>query len=390
MPSSTSSSEPGRPDPRRAAEAESARALMQPGKPGDDPDVVQGPVIRPLPQRPLGGAAWAGVLLFLLTLGGWEAYWRDFGATPGYRNSDGLWARERRRIDQGEGDATVIVGSSRVLFDVQLPVWERRWGERPIQLALEGTSGLYGLESLAEDEDFTGRVLVGVTPPLFFADFSRRAGVLAHYRNETPSQRASQWLSMRLLEPLLAYYDPDFALFTVLQRQAWPPLRGVPNGFEVRKLSKSGPDRATRMWSKVENDPAYRELTRGIWQKLLTSRPPPPPEVAAAVREQQLVRAEKAVAKLRARGAQVLFVRAPSSGLWAEVERGGFPREQTWDALLARTGAPGVHFEDHPELQGLELPEWSHLSGRDAERFTEALLTILERDGIWQPPVAQR
>jgi hypothetical protein len=39
-----------------------------------------------------------------------------------------------------------------------------------------------------------------------------------------------------------------------------------------------------------------------------------------------------------------------------------------------------VHFQDYPELQGLWLPEWSHLAARDAARFTEALYAIVERD----------
>jgi hypothetical protein len=357
---------------------------MKPGKPGDDPLAAPGPLERPLPARPLGGAAWAGLLLCVLGLVAWELYWRDFGLTPGYRNSDGLWAHERRRIDEGEGDATVIVGSSRVLFDIQLGTWEQRWGERPIQLALEGTSPLAFLEDLADDPDFTGRVLVGVTPPLFFGDFKRRLSALAYYRNESPSQRWAQWLSMRLLEPWLAYYDPDTALFTVLQRQGWPARGGKPAPMEVRKLMVTGPDRASHMWEKIERDPAYRELTRTIWSNLL-SRPPPPPEVARKTVQEQLDRATKAVAKLHARGVEVLFVRAPSAGRWAEIEALAFPRQATWDVLLQRTGAPGVHFEDHAALQGLELPEWSHLSHEDAKRFTNGLLDVLEREGIWAP-----
>ena len=51
---------------------------------------------------------------------------------------------------QGEGNKTVLIGSSRVLFDVQLPVWEKLAGERPIQLAIEGTSSVPVLEDLAE------------------------------------------------------------------------------------------------------------------------------------------------------------------------------------------------------------------------------------------------
>lgn len=364
----------GNAKPKRARPGTPERATAS-----DRPGVAQPVPERPIPSRPWGPILLGAVLLFAALLATWEWHWRAFGVEPGYRNSDGAWAQQRRRINQGEGDATVIIGSSRVLFDVQLPVWERLAGERPIQLALEGTSPVPILEDLAADPDFRGRLLVGVTPVLFFSDFSRRVGVLRYYRDQSPSQRAGHWLSMQL-EPLLAFYDPDFALSTVVMRQAWPVRAGAPPQVEVRKLSVAEADRNTRMWSKVERDPAYRALTRDIWQRLLTSRPPPPPEVAIALREKQIDRAATAIAKLRHRGVQVLFVRPPSSGLWLEIEQKAFARADTWDALLARSGAPGIHFEDHPELQGYDLPEWSHLSASEAERFTAALVPIIQRD----------
>src|SRR5690242_19609990 len=98
------------------------------------PGVARPAPVRHSPVQPWGRILVAMLVLTTLMLAGWELYWRDFGATPGYRNSNGEWAEQRRRIDQGEGDRTVLIGSSRVLFDVQLPVWERIAGERPIQL----------------------------------------------------------------------------------------------------------------------------------------------------------------------------------------------------------------------------------------------------------------
>jgi hypothetical protein len=85
------------------------------------------------------------------------------------------------------------------------------------------------------------------------------------------------------------------------------------------------------------------------------------------------------VARLRARGVPVVFVRPPSSGPYLASENELWPRARTWNRLLQRTGAPGIHFEDHADLQGLELPEWSHLSAADAERYTMALLPHVER-----------
>ncbi len=109
------------------------------------------------------------------------------------------------------------------------------------------------------------------------------------------------------------------------------------------------------------------------------------PELTKAVVGRQIQRAVVAVATLRTRGVPVVFVRPPSNGRYLAFEQRVLPRERTWDPLLAATGAPGIHFEDHPSMQGLELPEWSHLSGADAERYTEALVTVLQQEGLLQP-----
>lgn len=334
---------------------------------------------RPLPT--LNGALTTVVALLLLVaaLAAWEFYWRDYGVIPGYRNSDERWAEQRRRIDQGEGDRTVIIGSSRLLFDIQLPVWERVAGERPIQLALEGSSPVVFLEDLADDADFTGRLVIGVTPGLFFSGFALRKDALEHYRRETPAQRSGHLLSTWLLEPWLAFYDEDFALFTVLKRQAWPTRPGVPVREAVRKIMVTAVDRNTRMWDKVENDPEYQGMAQRIWAQNFRPLPPEARAKAAQTRDEQIDMAVAAVQKLRARGVEVVFVRAPSGDKLLDFERASLPRESTWDVLIAKAGVPGIHFEDYPELQGYQLPEWSHLSASEADRFTAALVPLAER-----------
>jgi hypothetical protein len=75
----------------------------------------------------------------------------------------------------------------------------------------------------------------------------------------------------------------------------------------------------------------------------------------------------------------VVFVRPPNAGPYHEFDEHVFPRAKTWDVLLAKTGAPGIHFEDYPELRGFDPPEWSHLKFTDAEKFTAALVPLVER-----------
>ena len=354
----------------------------------DRPGIAQPVPVRPVPEQPWGKILLAALLIFVVLLAGWEIYWRAFGVTPAVANSSGLWAMQRRRIDAGEGDATVIVGSSRPLFDIQLPVWERLAGRRPIQLALEGTSPLRFAEDLAADPHFTGRLIIGIDPLVFFrGPGGLHADVLAYTRKESPSQHIGQWLSMHFIEPYLAFDDPDYALATVLARQAWPARPGNFGPPRVRRLADHEADRNTHLWRKVADDPQYRELARGIWrQRMEAGADLPTGEIHKTVQE-QIDRCAQAVAKLRARGVQVLFLRSPSDGEYLAYERQVFPRATTWDELLAASSAPGIHFEDYPELQGYYLPEWSHMTRAEAERYTVALYGVIQRD-FWPPRAA--
>jgi hypothetical protein len=355
----------------------------------DRPGIAQPVPVRPVPEQPWGRILAGAVLLAALLLGCWELYWRDYGVHPSIANNEGLWAIQRRRLDAGEGDATVLLGASRVFFDLQLPVWERLAGRRPIQLSFEGTSPLTELEDLAEDPKFTGRILVGVAPDLFFSGFGLHNGAPRYAKKQSPSQRVGQWLSMRFIEPYFAFDDPDFALQTVLARQHWPARPGKRWFTRVRKLAETDADRNTHLWSRVADDLQYRELARNIWRQDFEPSPDDPsPKEAMKSEQQQIERAAKATAKLRARGVKVLFVRMPSTGEYLAFESREFPRARTWSALLAATGAPGIYFEDYPELrpdiQGYYLPEWSHMTRADGERFTAALYGVIDRD-FWGP-----
>lgn len=348
----------------------------------DRPGMAQPVPERDIPQQPWAGISLGALVLAVLLLIAWEYQWRVYGSVPSLRNSDGHWAEQRRRIDQGEGGKTVLIGSSRVLFDVQLPVWAAATGEAPIQLALEGTSPMSILEDLANDASFNGRLLVGVTPGLFFSGREARGAVLPFYREQGPSQRSGHWLSQRFIEPYAAFYDPDFALARVVQRLVWPERPGLKSMPPVRKLSVQSSGRNTRMWQKVELDPDYQAMARQTWKARLLRMPPDmnTPEKAQKVIDAQIARAVTAIQKLRARGVAVVFLRAPSAGPVLEAEERDLPRSRTWDVLLKQTGAAGIHFMDYPELQGYLLPEWSHLAAAEADRFTAALVPIVERE----------
>jgi len=288
---------------------------------------------RPLPEKQMRSIALVAFVICATLMTGWEMYWRDYGVPSSYRNSDGLWAIQRRRIDNSEGDKTVLTGSSRVHFDTQLDVWEAESGQRPIQLALEGTSPVRVMEGLADDDNFTGTLIVGVAPGLFFSGFEYRQTAIDRFGKESPTQWLGQQLSMPF-EPYLRFYFYDYALFQVLQRQAWP-VREVsdPNvEIEPRKLTNYSKDRNSRMWSKVADDEDYREYARRVWASgfvPIEERDQEWKDSALEGRAKQIERAVTATKKLRERGIDVIFVRNPAEGHYAMSEPMYNPRAET-------------------------------------------------------------
>jgi hypothetical protein len=350
----------------------------------------------PVALRPVPAVAWprtalVALALFVAGAAAWEACWRSEGYAAGYRNSDGQWAEARRQVDRDEPDATVLIGSSRMLFDIDLDVWKEETGVEPVQLALEGSNPLPVLTQISEDEDFDGLLVVGITPPLIMMPgVGIREAALERYETETPAQWIGQQLSYPL-EPVLAFYNLDAALFTVLARQGWWPKRpGFEKPPEVRKLSNMRRNRQSDLWSRVETDSAYNDIVTGTWRAIIESLPPPPPEeVAREQFEGLLQQITGDVERIRDRGGEVVFVRLPSSGFFREAEARMTPREGVWDVVVATADAVGVHFEDYPELADIPTPEWSHVSARDKDRLTRALVRImrdrLAERGITRP-----
>jgi hypothetical protein len=338
-------------------------------------------ILRRIPELRWPRVAVVALVLALVGMGAWEAYWRvaqQYEAS--YRNSDGQWAEVRRRVDAHEPNTTVFIGSSRTLFDIDLDVWKEETGVHGIQLALEGSNPLPVLTDVANDDDFGGLLVMGITPPLLFLPgMGLRAGALEHYYDETPSQRISTRLSYPL-ETTFAYYNIDTKLFTVLARQAWWPDRPkLPfQQPEVRKIEAMRRDRQADLWERVETDPEFNAIVTGTWRAILENLPPPPPEdVARAHFKAMLEQVAGDVAKIRSRGGEVVFIRPPSSDVFREVERKVTPRERVWEPIIGAAGAVGVHFEDYPALSDVRTPEWSHISAEDKGRWTRALVGIL-------------
>ena len=60
------------------------------------------------------------ILISILAIGTWEVYWRSQGYLPDLDDDKFLWARTRAKVDKATSNEVVLIGSSRVLFDIQV------------------------------------------------------------------------------------------------------------------------------------------------------------------------------------------------------------------------------------------------------------------------------
>lgn len=328
-------------------------------------------------------AAWLTLVLVLAFVAGWELYWRQQNHALSYNDDESLWASKRKRIYQSSPARPVVIGSSRIKFDLDLAAWERVTGEKPIQLSLPGTSPRPMLTDLGNDKDFTGTVLIDVTEGLFFSptgSFPEKQAIrrVKAYPNWSLSQQISFQINRIVEANLLFLDDLNLALNPLLNLLPVPPRPGVWGGPQFpREFSVNGFDRQTKMTDAFLADTALQNQVKGVWKEVGAHSPKKAiagPPLAVILNE-----TKQSADQIRARGGKVLFIRTPSDGPYYEGEKQMFPRALYWDRLLAHTKAPGIYFEDYPDLTRYQCPEWSHLTPKDAIRFTEALIPIIEQ-----------
>jgi hypothetical protein len=225
---------------------------------------------------------------------------------------------------------------------------------------------------LAADPKFAGLAIVGITETSYFREGAGLMGdALKRGHWESPAQHAS-FLLGRLLTSVSASFDDEYRMCTQLRQLDHGLRKGARSPYDdVWKLAQTDRERQTVMWARIEHDPYLRDHARHAWESF---RAPP---VDAKTIAMTYARTAKAVAAIRARGGDVVFVRPPSSPYLRSIETSRLSRAAGWDGLLAAANVRGVHFDDMPNAQNLDLPEYSHLSGACSVVFTDAYVRAL-------------
>jgi hypothetical protein len=340
----------------------------------DRPGVAQPVPVRDIPAQPWSRILAAALFLILIATGAWEWRMRALGLQAGdLDDGPSFWAEQRRRLDGGDVKIAIL-GDSRILYDTDLARFESLTGVRPVQLAIAGTNALPFLESLANAVHFNGFAIVGIADRSYFRDGPGLGGpALERYRFESPAVHLS-FLLHRALSRVFAFLDDNYRLNRLVRHldEGWRAGAPFPVNERLWKLGTVMDDRQTFLWTRVENDPRVRAHQRSSWARAA-------PPVSASTILTTIERTRIAVAKIRARGGEVVFVRPPSAPELRVYEEQTLPRSRGWDRLLEGAGVRGVHFADDPAMQGLVLPEYSHLSRACATVFTDAYVRAVAK-----------
>ena len=311
------------------------------------------------------------LLIVAVVLGGWELLVRDAGLGPKYVDNKVLWADTRHRLNEQGQDAIVLLGASRMLRGVNVSTLSQEFDRPAFQLSVEGASYLPLLENLGADPRIRGSVIVSIAPTFTFNRSLSQGdkGVQSLYLDYYDSQSFSRRLEQRLriwVQGRVGFRSPDAGLAVVISELLttgsmpapnWQTMfrdRSVHRDYDAAPVTQTDEAIAARYieYNNPFSDDEFRLLIEYI---------------ATIVRQ------------LRDKGADVYFVRLPSTGAVRAVEHAFFPRERYWDVLEQGVDATFVHFEDHPELAGYVTEDGSHIRSEASPDFTRALGEVLAR-----------
>jgi len=327
--------------------------------------------------------------LSAISLGAWEFYWRSQGQYPTLNEDKALWAVSRAKVESASKDDFVILGASRAFFDIQLKTWQNITGKIPIQLSSTGSSPLPIFHDIVNNTDFSGTVIIGVTPGLFFSTtypeaspWKRPLSKVDFYNERTYAQRINHKLSIPLQKNLVLMsgdeeeWDDDIDLKSLLRRFRTGNRSGSPVKPPFYSFGNVDLDRNMFMKHRTSSDTAFANSIIKVWHFFGQGAPPPD-------KESTMKYFLEDAKKFNQKDGNLILIRCPSSGGVRIGENHAVPRTNFWDDLIKQAGVKGYHFEDYEQLKHLTCPEESHLTFKNAKYFTRELLKIMRADGAF-------
>jgi hypothetical protein len=316
------------------------------------------------------------MLVFALSTGVVEAYWRSQGCRPTVQDSKDLWYFWRQSAYRADGKVIVFLGTSRIVADVSLDSVRKSLPDyRVVQLGLGGAESCIGLlRDFADDSAFRGIVVCELETPLLdrtqwerHSDFRvyQPRSLAAHFDTIAAALIAGQLVAVSQRVTIKA------TILRILRGASKSPADSVRMGFS-REVQWD--------FAKVRNIEDLRQATTKDYVGKYTAHKFPSWEALRS----SVIEINVFVQRIRNRGGEVIFLRAPSSGQRWRLEERYHPRFGNWDHFAKLTIGLCIHFRDFESLPSLTCPDESHLSQDDSPRFTRMLVEQMRRHDVFR------
>ncbi len=302
------------------------------------------------PVEPLcivAGLPWLRVVLLAFgvsaaAIASMDGYLRFKGARSNVTDSRDLWYFWRHRVYCNDRKAIVFLGTSRIMADISLATMHECLPEYcTVQLGLNGAESCIGLlKDLAEDSAFRGIVVCELDTPLL-----ERSLWLDHQDYQSYEPRTFG-------EYVSAIASAFLADRSVLLRRTYSIREAVcrfltPGARPLRETICMSFQRETRWhFSELSDVEGLRLQTTMEYQESYARRRFP----AFCSITRDICDIEAMIQAIKARGGNVVFLRAPSSGHRWQLEQRYHPKASNWDRFAAATSGCCIHFWDHPAI----------------------------------------
>ncbi len=294
---------------------------------------------------------------------------RALGYRPRLTDSEEIWAEQRARVSQFDGNTVALIGTSRMQVDIDPKELAPYFPGKPVvMLAIAGRRPLAALEDLAEDATFRGVVICDIDPSWMLPkNWNDQRPYIDFYKTHLS---AVAWIKLQLhlaIVPLknFCFLHEQFSLARLIRGPAYRDYVFMRRDrFVEAQFDRVGSDLA-----RLQKNDKLADHDDGTGTFLS------PKEM-----ESHYSKVEACVKALYKKGGRVIFVRMPTSGKRWESNQRTVPKPLYWDNFAARTQATCIHFKDYASLSGFDCPDTSHLDYRDSARFTKALGELIARE----------
>lgn len=314
------------------------------------------------------------VVIYILSIAGWELHWRFRGFTPSVTDDWPVWSQIRRQANH-HNNSLALVGASRILLGLDPAIIEKETDYTAHMLAIDGSNPIPILVELSNDSDFVGSVICSI-PSLWLAgDLKSKGDRTAKWLRKFKKQSLSSKLETRLIltfQGLLVFRYGGVTPKKLWEK--WQQDRPVKPPYAPMRIDRF----RTADYSMIDLESlrdARIERTRDLHLKAT---------MLGQVEFQQRVEIiQQAVERIQQRGGKVVFVRFPSCGEVFSIEEETVPRHRYWNVLAKEVSAPTIHFTDYENLQDFSCTDGSHLDYSDARRFTREIIMILQHQNFF-------